>query len=44
LKHLQLAYSEAEAKGQELSEKLAEGLVMILLNSESDLSIINEQN
>ena len=31
LKHLQTAYSEAEAKAQELSEKLAEGLVMILL-------------
>ena len=31
LKHLQTAYSEAEAKAQELSEKLAEGLIMILL-------------
>ena len=30
LKHLQTLYSEAEAKAQELSEKLAEGLILLV--------------
>lgn len=30
LKHLQMTYSEAEAKAQELSEKLVEGVVMFV--------------
>lgn len=46
LKHLQTAYSESEAKAQELSEKLAEGMIMIALpvwSSESHSSSRNEQ-
>lgn len=42
LKHLQMQYSEADAKAHELSEKLAEGMILFVFVCESYAAIIIE--
>ncbi|KAI4314637.1 hypothetical protein L6164_027525 [Bauhinia variegata] len=43
LKHLQTSYSEADAKAQEISAKLLEGLSLFMCMSENHAAFINEQ-